>query len=370
MASASAIPPLVTDAAAQSRSLRRYNSGGFDNLLDIINLFCVLIMSISSCWWYCSGGLARHRRKKMEMARKKIIEYKLKRRQALDDENGSTSDSEGRAKSKYQVFDIAYNGCTRGKGLEYGHGELHLAISSLSPSPPPSDALATSAGFELENKDKAHNSNLRTLYGCGIREFEYTEIAEGYIDLTTGHAEWIERATREISYHPPGGYHHRADYYYDNIFHLRSHVGPCSIKSRGRFVLGNNDTGNECTDINSFEGEYYGKDECPCNECKVYWLNKSRRGMDGQWGFLQDDMGAAATYISNCGDDNASDAHLPLALYGERVRWCPGSERRKIGEYILFRLKEDESTVESVGGPSADNSENIEEERDYHNMMV
>ncbi len=110
---------------------------------------------------------------------------------------------------------------------------------------------------------------------------------------------------------------------------------------QGEVFDGENDSHNIMT---SFEGEYYGRDECNCRECRVFWARWS--------------------------NTNESGVDVPPAtLLGEPVRWCPTPEEggRKIGEYIGFQLKADEQssggeTCRSVvGNEGGDNM--------YHRMV-
>ena len=91
----------------------------------------------------------------------------------------------------------------------------------------------------------------REIFGCGMREFEFTEIIDGHID-SSGNAEWIEKITREIGYIPPHGspsadpdlgflqpfhspYHLYGRRHHASEF-LGSHSGPASIRSKGKFA--------------------------------------------------------------------------------------------------------------------------------------
>eukprot|EP00571_Detonula_confervacea_P009116 CAMPEP_0172316352 /NCGR_PEP_ID=MMETSP1058-20130122/27900_1 /TAXON_ID=83371 /ORGANISM="Detonula confervacea, Strain CCMP 353" /LENGTH=208 /DNA_ID=CAMNT_0013030641 /DNA_START=223 /DNA_END=849 /DNA_ORIENTATION=+ len=198
-------------------------------------------------------------------------------------------DNNGGEMIMYRIYECCYNGSTRGvAGHGYGHCELHLALS-------------------LETGPDGH----RLISGCGMRELEYTEIVDGYID-SDGNAGWTEKTKREISYYRPK--------------ELPTHVGPVSIQSKGKF--------DNSESLVSFEGEYFGRDECACADCQAFWARYSTTNTDG-------------TII------------LPHTLHnGEPCRWCPAEESRKIGQYISFRLKEE----------TYENDNNVTEEV-YHRMV-
>jgi len=206
----------------------------------------------------------------------------------------------------YRVFECSYNGSTRGvMGSGYGHGELHLVVSSSS---------------EDEN-------GRRAISGCGIREKEYTEIIDGQVD-SNGNAEWTERIEREIVYHQRKGF--------ALPISLSSHVGPASLRTEGRFVDGE--------EMKSFQGKLYGRDECRCGYCQAFWAHVS--DLNSAWRHNIDGSGAI---------------DYPQTLDGERVRWCPAEERRMIGEYILFRAKEE--------GTNETNTDSSGTEEAYHRMV-
>ena len=151
---------------------------------------------------------------------------------------------------KYRVYEICNSGYTRGKGDGYGHGELHLAITPPSSTSKP-------------------NSGHHTITGCGIRELEYTEVINEHIDSNNSNAKWTERMQREISFGPPPGYR-GGDEYGNRLYeqYLSSHFGPASIiRSEGRFISGSTAANN----YGAFEGKFYGRDECKCNMCQVFW---------------------------------------------------------------------------------------------------
>lgn len=253
-----------------------------DRFTSFFVLLLILILGRSLHW--CRTGHTRRRREKEEWARRRMGECKQGAATTTSDE-----------KSEYRVYEICYNGSTRGRGDGYGHGELHLTIAKYP-----------------------DGNGRREIFGCGMREFEFTEIIDGHID-SSGNAEWIEKITREIGYIPPHGSpsadpdlaflqpfriygrrHHASEY-------LGSHSGLASIRSKGKFDA----------NMQSFEGEYFGRDECKCHRCQVFWTRWSDRE-----------------------NANENGTFAPVqTLHGEPVTWCPASQRRKIGEYILFRLK-------------------------------
>ena len=157
---------------------------------------------------------------------------------------------------------------------------------------------------------------------------------------------------REISFGPPPGYR-GGDEYGNRLYeqYLSSHFGPASIRSEGRFISGSTAANN----YGSFEGEFYGRDECKCNMCQAFW----RQCSDPTLSF--------GNFNTNHPRDADGNYNPPLTLFGELVRWCPGKERRKIGDYILFRLKDDtvsdgiegEAGVQQIAG----------DEEVYHRMV-
>lgn len=214
----------------------------------------------------------------------------MERVQKEADENGDGAPEQVMVHREYEC---SYSGSTRGIGEGYGHAELHLSVS------PTVDAAGR-----------------RSISGCGMREWEYTEITDGYIDAT-GNAEWTEQSTREIGFHPPRG-HREAEFISNNF--LSNHVGPISLRSKGRF---------DGEQLQSFQGDLYGRDECNCYRCQAFWAT------------------AHPPWISG---DERRDLGYPRELYGEPVRWCPAEERRKIGEYILFQPKDAPSGNECESG--------------------
>lgn len=317
--------------------------------LTLISLFLLVLCGIR-CWWHFSpNGITRHRREKEEKAQKRIDEYKQQRYQQQQQAGSDEM-------VVYRVYEICYNGSMAGKGDGYGHGELHLAISSLSPS-----AVAS---------DTNNNDCRRIISGCGMRELEYTEIIDGYIDLSNGYAEWTERTQREISYVPPPGLRDR-NYDYGigeyNDLYLSKHLGPVSIKSKGKFSVNNIDNESSAIAMKSFEGEYFGRDECQCNNCRLFWLNASDPDRVLHW--------TSNNYTgTNNNDTNTSTTTTasPATILGEPIRWCPDEERRRIGEYILFRLKEEEGKKQTRVDQSDGNTSNTQRsggEGTYHRMV-
>ena len=295
-------------ASTVPRSLRGYyhyrsdrNDLGY-HVLNIILLIVFIVGCAYKCWWHCSpNGLARDRREREEKARGRIKEYKSQRQSEVS----TNSDGGNGDEIEFRIYECCYQGSTSGKGNGYGHGELHIAISSQI------------------NDDNGR----RLISGCGMRELEYTEIISGYID-SNGNAEWAERTRRKISYNPPQGSQLNNDLYYEQ-YTLPYHWGPVTLRSKGKFINHADDGGGEDDNndiLTSFEGEYYGRDECNCRECRVFWTRWS--------------------------NTNESGVDVPQAtILGETVRWCPTPDEggRKIGDYILFRLKAD---GQSGGRPS------------------
>jgi len=130
----------------------------------------------------------------------------------------------------YKDYECYY---TNDKDYGYGTAEFHLAISPSS-----------------EDEDSNNDNRKRRITGCGVREGEYTEIIEGYINCEDGTAEFIEQTTREMK--PSSD--------------IKLHRGQSSIKSVGRLLYE-----VEKDAYNTFEGEYFVKDECQCTECKMFW---------------------------------------------------------------------------------------------------
>lgn len=294
MASSSSVVPSSVIAAADAhvmnentpRYLRSTTNDVFDEFVIILYGLYFIIVGMCNCWWFCSpNGLARDRREKEEAARRQIEEFK-QQQQAIKDNNHVDDMA-----IEYRVYECSFNGSTRGKGDGYGHAEFHLAISS----------------FETIGPD---GQPRRLLSGCGMRELQYTELIDGYVD-SHGNAEWTERTRREISYSDRGNspnwdhYRHHPEYY------LSSHWGLVSIKSKGKF---------DSSAMESFEGEYFGRDECNCTDCTLFW----KRWLDNR----------------NADSDTGSSTFPFRTIQGEPIRWYPAEERRKIGEYILFRMKE------------------------------
>ena len=276
--------------------------------MDAADIFILLLLAvficeaIYKCWKYCSGGHAKQRSEKETTARQRIDEYKQQRQQ-LDDSNAQET-------IEYKCFEMYYQGSTYGQGEGYGVGELHISISK-----------------EVDEDGK------RQISGCG-RELEYTEIIQGYID-SNGNTDWIEQTQRQIAFNVPGRRNRgmfltREPYGY---YHLQPHWGPVSIRSIGKF---NNS-------MTSFEGTYYGKDECNCNDCRLFWSHWTRRRLST--------TSPTVTLLQ-----------IPQLIVGLPVRFCP-EEERKIGEYITFQLKVDKE--EEVGN---ENNDETEEDDAYRRM--
>jgi hypothetical protein len=277
----------------------------------ILLLFIVFICeAVYKCWKYCSGGQAKHRSEKEATARQRIDEYKQQQQQQqqLSHDNDNTQQP-----IEYKCFEMYYQGSTYGQGEGYGIGEMHLSISK-----------------EVDEDGK------RQIVGCGIRELEYTEIIKGYID-SNGNAEWIEQTRRQIAFNVPGRRIENEGIFLTREpyghYHLQPHWGQVSIRSIGKFNF----------DMTSFEGTYYGKDECNCNDCRIFWSHWARRGLST--------TSPTITLLQ-----------IPQLIFGLPVRFCP-DEERKIGEYITFQLKVDK---EEVGDENI--NETSEEEDAYHRM--
>ena len=210
---------------------------------------------------------------------------------------------------RLSVYEVLTSGSTAGRGEGYGHGELRLRVS-----------------------EKPDDDGRRAISGCGIRQLTYTEVISGFLNLD-GTAEWTEKTTREISYAPPAGStsHHSPEEY------LTRHWGPASITSVGRF-------GGD-GDMRTFEGQIYGRDECDCPRCRSFWARWS------------EEVGAQGRVAGQSVEPRRS-------LHGEEVRWAP-ARRRRIGEYILFRLKEGESAK----GRDARKEPEGEPGHDYQKMV-
>jgi hypothetical protein len=92
--------------------------------------------------------------------------------------------------------------------------------------------------------------------------------------------------------------------------------------------------------METFEGEFFGRDECPCADCQIFWTKWSTRN-----------------------HHDGSAAAPPQVLRGEPVRWCPAEIRRKIGAYIMSRLLKDQVV-------QAESNNVVEKEQVYHRMAV
>ena len=172
-------------------------------------LFWVVGCIIACNWKYIP--LSKHRRDKEVMRRIEL--YKQQHMNVT-----------------YKDYECYY---TNDKDYGYGMAEFHLSISpSVS-----------------EDENSNNGNRKRRITGCGIREGEYTEIIEGYV-YEDGNAEFIEQTTREMK--PSND--------------IKLHRGQASIKSRGRLLY---DIEEDV--YNTFEGEYFVKDECQCTECKMFW---------------------------------------------------------------------------------------------------
>jgi len=280
--------------------------------MDVADIFILLLLTvficeaIYKCWKYCSGAHAKQRSEKEASARQRIDEYK-QRRQSQDNNNNTQQTIE------YKCFEMYYQGSTYGQGEGYGVGELHISISK-----------------EVDEDGK------RQITGCGSRELEYTEIIQGYID-SSGNADWIEQTRRQIAFNVPGRRNRGMFLTHEpyGYYHLQPHWGPVSIRSIGKF---NNN-------MTSFEGTHYGKDECECNDCRIFWNRWARRRLSTTSptiGLLQ----------------------IPQIIVGLPVRFCP-EEERKIGEYITFQLKVDKE--EEAGD---ENINEIDDEEDAYQRMA
>lgn len=286
---------IVANAHVMNETTPRYLRGNSGNdVFEFIELMMIglyglyfIIVGICNCWWFCSpNGIARDRREKEEKARRQIEEFKQQQQQAIKDNNSGGEEM----MIEYRVYECFYNGSTRRQGNGYGLVEFHIAISSLETIGPDGQPR-------------------RLLSGCGMRELQYTEIIDGHVD-SRGNAEWTERTMREISNNDQGNNPNRNHYDFHDPYYVPSHWGPVSIKNRGKF---------DGSVMESFEGEYFGRDECNCTDCDLFW----RRWLDRR--IIDSDTG-----------------NFPARrIQGEPIRWAYRlEERRKIGEYISFRLKE------------------------------
>lgn len=266
--------------------------------MDAVDIFSLLFLAvficeaIYKCWNYCSGAHAKQRSEKEATARQRIDEYKQQQQQLSHDNNTTQQQT-----VEYKCFEMYYQGSTYGQGEGYGVGELHLSIS----------------------KDVDENGK-RQIKGCGIRELEYTEIIQGCID-SNGNADWIEQTRRQIAFNVPGR-------------RIENEGCKMSIRSIGKF---NNS-------MTSFEGTHYGKDECKCSDCRIFWQRWARRGLS---------------------TTSPTIRFFPQVIVGLPVRFCP-EEERKIGEYITFQLKVDKEE-EEVGD---ENINETDEEEDAYQRMT
>lgn len=263
--------------------------------MDAVDIFTLLLLAvficeaIYKCWKYCSGAHAKQRSEKETKARQRIDEYKQQQQQLSHDNNNNTQQT-----NECKCFEMYYQGSTYGQGEGYGMGELHLSISK---------EVDKDGKRQISGKD-----GKRQISGCGTRELEYTEIINGYID-SNGNADWIEQTRRQIAFNVPGRRNRGMFLTHEpyGYYHLQPHWGPVSIRSIGKF---NNS-------MTSFEGTYYGKDECNCPDCRLFWSHWERRELST--------TSPTVTLLQ-----------IPQLIVGLPVRFCP-EEERKIGEYITFR---------------------------------
>ena len=192
------------------------NDAAADCKMEMIVCITFVLFWLVGCIVACSWKyvpLSKHRRDKEVMRRIEL--YKQQHMNVT-----------------YKDYECYY---TNDKDYGYGTAEFHLAI--LSP-------LAS------EDGDSNNDNRKRRITGCGIREGEYTEIIEGYINYEDGSAELIEQTMREMK---PNN-------------DIKLHRGQASIKSVGRFLY---EIEDEVYSV--FEGDYFVKDECKCTECKMFW---------------------------------------------------------------------------------------------------
>ena len=281
-----------------------YRDGAWWEALRVVNnvLLCVVLIlgGLRRCWHYFSpNGITKERREREEEARSQIEAYERR------NHDGDSA--------RLHVYEVLTSGSTVGKGEGYGHGELRLRVSKT----PDGDGR-------------------RAISGCGMRQLSYTEVVHGFLALD-GTAEWTEKLTREISYSPPvGSESHRSPKDY-----LPRHWGPASITSKGTF-------GGDGDNMRTFEGQIYGRDECDCQRCRMFWARWSEA-------------------VGGEGTGSGQSVAPCRSIYGEEVRWAPAKERRKIGEYILFRLKD--GTSQGRDDPKEPDESDPELGRDYQRMV-
>jgi len=286
-------------------------------------LFIVLYLmglGIYKCWHYFSpNGLTRERREKEASARTRMEEYHKKQQQKLKGQEACCT-----------IYEIGYSGSMIGRGDGYGHGELHIYISS-----------------------KPDINGFRRISGCGMRQLTYTEIIEGHVNAE-GNAVWTEQTIREISYSPPRGSttedrhsFFKIDGEYSLDEDLTSHWGPASIVTVGTFS----------SDMQSLlEGRFFGRDECNCMWCHHFWTIWSDKT-----NIMAADGFEDGTFIKPKRGQPLPMRYEPRKkLHEETLRWTPAAERRKIGDYFLFRAKKEKTarTEECADG----------EDQHYHRM--